>query len=70
MKASTNQIYEELFERYPALNVCRAEIMGAYECALATYLENGTVFCCGNGGSSSDSEHIVGELLKSFKLKR
>ncbi len=70
MKASTNQIYEELFERYPALNVCRAEIMGAYECALATYLEKGTVFCCGNGGSSSDSEHIVGELLKSFKLRR
>lgn len=70
MKASTNQIYEELFERYPALNVCRAEIMGAYECALTTYLEKGTVFCCGNGGSSSDSEHIVGELLKSFKLRR
>jgi D-sedoheptulose 7-phosphate isomerase len=25
---------------------------------------------CGNGGSASDSEHIVGELMKEFKLKR
>lgn len=25
---------------------------------------------CGNGGSASDSEHICGELLKSFKKKR
>ena len=70
MKELTNKIYEELFERYPALNVCRAEIMGAYECAMETYVKNGTVFCCGNGGSSSDSEHIVGELLKSFKMRR
>jgi D-sedoheptulose 7-phosphate isomerase len=35
-----------------------------------TYAGGGTVFCCGNGGSSSDSEHIVGELLKSFKKYR
>ena len=25
---------------------------------------------CGNGGSSSDSAHIVGELMKSFMAKR
>ena len=25
---------------------------------------------CGNGGSSSDSEHIVGELMKGFEHKR
>jgi D-sedoheptulose 7-phosphate isomerase len=38
---------------------------------LKTCFENGgCVFVCGNGGSSSDSEHIVGELLKSFKKKR
>ena len=30
----------------------------------------GRLFICGNGGSSSDSEHIVGELLKSFKKHR
>lgn len=30
----------------------------------------GRLFICGNGGSSSDSEHILGELLKSFKKYR
>ena len=25
---------------------------------------------CGNGGSAADSEHIVGELMKSFKKRR
>ena len=28
------------------------------------------MLCCGNGGSASDSEHIVGELLKKFKKHR
>jgi len=35
-----------------------------------TYQNGGTLYCAGNGGSSADSEHIVGELLKSFKKKR
>ncbi|AOT73132.1 hypothetical protein Gferi_14210 [Geosporobacter ferrireducens] len=30
----------------------------------------GKILVCGNGGSSSDSEHIVGELLKEFYIKR
>lgn len=30
----------------------------------------GKILVCGNGGSSSDSEHIVGELLKGFCIKR
>lgn len=25
---------------------------------------------CGNGGSASDSEHIVGELMKKFRKQR
>lgn len=70
MKDSVKLIFEELFERYPALEVCRQEIARAYERICQTYQRGGTVFTCGNGGSCSDSEHIVGELLKSFKFKR
>lgn len=33
------------------------------------YENNGKVLVCGNGGSTSDSEHIVGELMKGFMLK-
>lgn len=70
MKDSVKNIYEELFERYPSLNCCKEYILLAYEAIRDTYEKNGCIFCCGNGGSCSDSEHIIGELLKSFKFKR
>jgi D-sedoheptulose 7-phosphate isomerase len=34
------------------------------------YLGGGKVLVCGNGGSAADSEHIIGELMKGFILKR
>jgi len=37
---------------------------------IETYRNGGKVLVCGNGGSASDSEHIVGELLKGFLSKR
>lgn len=59
-----------LYERYPALNSCKEEIEKALELLLATYKNGGKVLVCGNGGSASDSEHIVGELMKGFISKR
>ena len=70
MKNSTKAIFEDLFARYPALEACRNQVKAAYEALLATYRAGGKVLCCGNGGSASDSEHIVGELLKKFKKHR
>lgn len=59
-----------LIERYPKLSVCRYEIITAYELLEAAYSNGRKLLVCGNGGSASDSEHIVGELMKEFKLKR
>ena len=70
MKETTEAIFEDLFARYPALEVCRNQVKEAYEVLLATYRAGCKVLCCGNGGSASDSEHIVGELLKKFKKHR
>ncbi len=70
MKDSVKLIFEELFRRYPELDACRDSILKAYNMICATYEKGGTLFISGNGGSCSDSEHIVGELLKSFKFKR
>ena len=70
MKASTQEIFEELFARYPALEACRADVLAAFDALSATYRAGGKVLCCGNGGSASDCEHIVGELLKKFKRHR
>lgn len=59
-----------LVERYPQLNVCRESIINAYELLQDTYDHSGKLLIAGNGGSAADSEHIVGELMKSFKLPR
>ena len=70
MKTSTLEIFEELFARYPALEACRADVRAAFDELAAAYRAGGKVLCCGNGGSASDCEHIVGELLKKFKRHR
>lgn len=59
-----------LYERYPALEACKEDIEKAVEMMVETYQKGGKILTCGNGGSASDSEHIVGELLKGFTLKR
>lgn len=59
-----------LIERYPKLVVCKEDIRKAYELLEAAYQKGRKLLVCGNGGSASDSEHIVGELMKEFKLKR
>jgi len=59
-----------LISRYPDLERIKGEIIQAAEVLTKTYSDHRKVLVCGNGGSASDSEHIVGELMKSFSLKR
>ena len=59
-----------LYKKYTALEVCKEDIEKALELILHTYQNGGKVLVCGNGGSAADSEHIVGELMKGFLLKR
>lgn len=61
---------DELAKRYTVLDVCKNEILLAYELLAEAYSNGRKLLVCGNGGSASDSEHIVGELMKEFKLKR
>ena len=61
---------EHLIDRYPKLIVCQKDIVSAYELLEAAYSSGRKLLVSGNGGSASDSEHIVGELMKEFKLKR
>ena len=61
---------ERLMERFPVLEGCREEIWRAYEILKRTYEKKGMLLVCGNGGSGADSEHIVGELMKEFAIKR
>lgn len=68
--ATSIEIFERLFEHYPALNVCRKEIYSAFISLRECYRSGGKVLVCGNGGSAADADHIVGELMKGFLLRR
>ena len=49
---------------------CRAEIDAAFALLRDAVTAGGKILTCGNGGSAADAEHIVGELMKGFHLKR
>lgn len=66
----TQSHFENLFCRYPALEVIKPDIDKAFIMLRDSFTHGGTLFACGNGGSASDCEHIAGELLKGFILKR
>lgn len=59
-----------LYENYPELKCVKSGIDAAVEAIVSCYRAGGKLLIAGNGGSASDSEHIVGELMKGFKSKR
>jgi D-sedoheptulose 7-phosphate isomerase len=66
-----NNIYlKDLLVRYPQLLPLKNEIAKAAESLIRCFQNRGKLLICGNGGSCSDSGHIVGELMKSFEQKR
>ena len=59
-----------LFQRFPTLTKIKEPIEHSYTLIRDTFAQGNKLFICGNGGSASDAEHIVGELMKGFLLKR
>ena len=59
-----------LVERYPSLESAKNDIVAAYLLLEESYKYGGKLLVAGNGGSAADAEHIVGELMKGFKLPR
>lgn len=59
-----------LIERYNVLAECRESIEKAYNILEECYSAGNKLLIAGNGGSCADSNHIVGELMKGFKLPR
>ena len=59
-----------LIKRYPILEPSKNDIASAYDILEEAYSAGRKLLVAGNGGSAADSEHIVGELMKEFKLKR
>lgn len=70
LKENIAKHIEILCERYPALGLVKKEIVEAYFLLAESYKNGGKLLVAGNGGSAADAEHIVGELMKGFKLPR
>ena len=60
----------ELINRYPKLESSKDDIEKAVSVIINCYEKGGKLLLCGNGGSSSDCEHISGELMKGFLKSR
>lgn len=70
LKKNVEAILNNLLQLFPALEVCGESIVMAFELMRQCYINHGKLLICGNGGSAADAEHIVGELMKGFLLKR
>lgn len=70
MKQTTLELFKTWKEENPALVHMEPALMESVEKICECYENGGKVLVCGNGGSASDSEHIVGELMKGFRKKR
>ena len=65
-----DQLLRQLLNRYSNLNHLESAIADAAGNIVECYRNGGKVLVCGNGGSASDADHIVGELMKSFEIHR
>lgn len=63
-------LFDRLCERFPQLSGIRNSIEEAAVMIIKCYTRGGKLLICGNGGSSADADHLTGELMKSFELKR
>ena len=70
MEKRVEKQLEILVNRYPELSAVKKEISEAYQILENCYAKEGKLLAAGNGGSAADAEHIVGELMKGFKLPR
>ena len=64
------QYLNDLIKRYAVLQGNREHIAEAYEYMKRSFSMGKKLLIAGNGGSASDAEHIVGELMKGFLLHR
>lgn len=65
-----NKEINVLIERYPQLSCIADDLYASYKLIEDSYKKGGKLLIAGNGGSAADAEHIVGELMKGFKLPR
>jgi len=70
MKKSTYLLIDEIIDKSGLGAEYKPAIENATKVVCDSFRAGHRLYVCGNGGSASDSEHIVGEFAKSFRKKR
>ncbi len=70
MKEYTIALMDTFFDKWPQMRFLHNSMKEAVSLSVASITEGGKILVCGNGGSAADSEHIAGELLKEFYIRR
>lgn len=70
MKQITQNFINSFFERHPDLLPLQDQILQACNTLITAFKNGNKLLLCGNGGSCADCDHIAGEFLKGFLLKR
>ena len=70
MKEITQNFINAFFDRHTDLVPLKEQILEACETLIAAFENGNQLLLCGNGGSCADCDHIAGEFLKGFLLKR
>ena len=70
MKLTTKYHLDKLLEIHPELSIIKESLICGFDTMSHSFRNHGKLLVCGNGGSASDADHIVGELMKGFMLNR
>lgn len=70
MKPQTIEFIEDFFIRHKNLKDLREDVLAVADEMVCAFQKGNKLLLCGNGGSCGDCDHIAGELLKGFLLKR
>lgn len=70
MKPGTSEILYTCCKKSPAITAIREPLWECVELLIDCFQNGGQLLICGNGGSCADADHIVGELVKSFRTPR
>ncbi len=64
------QFTESAQTKLDAVELLAAPIADAVDAMVGCLVNNGKVLACGNGGSASDAQHFVAELVGRFEMER
>lgn len=70
MKERTQKFIDEFFGRHADLLPLQETVLQACNMLISAFQNGNKLLLCGNGGSCADCDHIAGEFLKGFLLKR